>query len=81
MATETETKSTQKMLANLRAGDRIQFSYSELGLPSSMRSPSSTLTSTVVIVRKLREGWHQVETTDYGVLNKQDPTYRYSVIQ
>ena len=80
MATETETKSTQKMLANLRAGDRIQFSYSELGLPSSMRSPSSTLTSTVVIVRKLREGWHQVET-EYGVLSKQDPTYRYSVVQ
>ena len=63
---------TQKMIANLQAGDCIQFAGYELGLTDRV------IESTVVGVRKLPEGWHQVNTV-IGALKLHLPTDKYAI--
>jgi preprotein translocase subunit YajC len=69
----TQTQQEQKMVANLQPGDRIQFAGHELGLPDSV------IESTVVGVRKLPEGWHEVITV-IGALKLHLPTDKYAIV-
>ena len=72
---------TQKMVANLQPGVRvatfpleyrIQFAGYELGLSDSV------IESTVVGVKKLPEGWHEVSTV-IGALKLHLPTDFYAI--